>query len=74
VFTFGVAAFEGSAAGTSGGGGTVALMATTTGHGYDVVTGAGAVVPFGDAPQLGDLTTAVPGYGGGVVGAASTAA
>ncbi|MGH9108348.1 MAG: SpoIID/LytB domain-containing protein [Acidimicrobiales bacterium] len=70
IFSFGNAAFSGSAAGTGGGPGTVALLATRTGQGYLDVTTAGRSTSYGDAPHLGDLSTAVPGYPGGVRGGA----
>jgi len=72
IFTFGGAAFSGSAAGTPGGLGAVALLPARAGDGYDVVNVLGTVTAFGDAPLLGDLTTAVSGYGGTVVGGATT--
>ena len=59
-------------AGTSVVAGSVAVVPTHTGQGYLVVTGSGRVTNFGDAPQFGDLTTALTSYGGRVVGAAAT--
>ena len=50
----------------------MALVPTHTGQGYLVVTGSGRVTDFGDAPQFGDLTTALASYSGHVVGAAPT--
>jgi hypothetical protein len=71
IFTFGVP-FEGSAAATADGSGSVGILPTGDGLGYLVVTAGGIVVPFGDAPELGDVTTADPGYPGQIVGAAAT--
>jgi SpoIID/LytB domain protein len=72
VFTFGDAHFFGSAAFTTAGPGTVALLPTATAQGYQLVDGSGQVTAFGDAPWFGDLTTAVPGYPGGVVTGVTT--
>ena len=44
------------------------MRPTRTGGGYLIVTATGAVVSFGDAPVLGGVPDAVPGYKGGVVG------
>ena len=53
--------------------GAVALLPTADGGGYVVLTSSGQAFSFGDAPQFGDVTTAVPGYGGHVVGGATVA-
>ena len=41
-----------------------------SGQGFDAVDGAGQAFAYGDAPYFGDVTTAVPGYSGHVVGIA----
>jgi SpoIID/LytB domain protein len=43
-----------------------------SGQGFDAVDGAGQAFAYGDAPYFGDVTTAVPGYSGHVVGIAAT--
>jgi len=70
VFAFG-APFFGALPGTGEPGPAVAIVATGTGQGYLVATGGGATVRFGDAPSLGSVRGAVPGYRGGVVGLAA---
>jgi SpoIID/LytB domain protein len=73
VFSFGTAAFQGSLPGLGVSEDTVVgLLPTSTGFGYLIVCGDGKAYAAGDAPQLGDVATAVPGYDGTVVGAAST--
>jgi peptidoglycan hydrolase-like amidase len=39
-----------------------------TGQGFNAVDSSGQAFAFGDAPYFGDVTTAVPGYSGHVVG------
>jgi SpoIID/LytB domain protein len=46
----------------------VAMRPSATGGGYDIVANSGRMYAFGDAPFLGDVATAVPGYRGGVRG------
>jgi SpoIID/LytB domain protein len=48
-----------------------AMLPTSTGDGYLIVCADGKAYGVGDAPQLGDVQSAVPGYDGKVVGAAS---
>jgi SpoIID/LytB domain protein len=43
-----------------------------SGQGFDAVDGGGHAFAYGDAPYFGDVTTAVPGYSGHVVGIAAT--
>ena len=50
------------------------LIPDFSGQGFDAVNGAGQVFAYGDAPYLGDVTTAVPGYSGHAVGIAVTPA
>ncbi len=73
VFSFGTAGYKGSLPGL----GIVdftarTILPTTTGNGYLIVCGDGKADEIGDAPQFGDVVSAVPGYRGGVVGAASS--
>ncbi len=70
VFAF-QAPFFGALPGTGEPGPAVGMVATTTGQGYLVATAGGAIVRFGDAPSLGSVRSAVPGYPGGVVGLAA---
>jgi hypothetical protein len=44
------------------------MRPTRTGGGYLIVAATGAVVNYGDAPVLGGVPDAVPGYKGGVAG------
>jgi SpoIID/LytB domain protein len=72
VFSFGTAKYQGSLPGL----GIVdytakTILPTTTGNGYLIVCGDGTADEVGDAPQFGDVRSAVPGYDGRVVGAAS---
>ncbi len=71
VFAFGDAAYFGSLPGAGVSARAVALLPTGDGNGYLIVTSAGRAIPFGDAPQLGDATTAVPGYSGTLIGGAT---
>ena len=48
------------------------LIPDFSGQGFDAVNGSGQAFAFGDAPYFGDVTTAVPGYSGHVVGIAAT--
>ena len=48
------------------------LIPDFSGRGFDAVNGSGQVFAYGDAPYLGDVTTAVNGYSGHVVGIAAT--
>ncbi len=48
------------------------LIPDFSGGGFDAVNGSGQAFAFGDAPYFGDVTTAVPGYSGHVVGIAAT--
>ncbi len=48
------------------------LIPDLSGQGFDAVNASGQVFAFGDAPYFGDVTTAVPGYGGHAVGIAAT--
>ena len=43
-----------------------------SGQGFDAVDGSGQAFAYGDAPYFGDVTTAVSGYSGHVVGIAAT--
>ena len=70
VFAFD-APFHGSLPGTGEPGPAVAIVATGTGQGYLIATAGGAIVRFGDAPSLGSVRGAVPGYAGRVVGLAA---
>jgi hypothetical protein len=72
IFSF-TAPFAGSAAGTPAGDPAIGMTGVATGTGYAVVSGAGAVAPFGDAPDYGDETTADPGYQGTIVAASADA-
>ncbi len=46
------------------------LIPDFTGGGFDAVNASGQAFAYGDAPYFGDVTTAVPGYAGHVVGIA----
>jgi SpoIID/LytB domain protein len=46
------------------------LIPDVSGQGFDAVNASGQAFAFGDAPYFGDVTTAVPGYGGHAVGIA----
>jgi SpoIID/LytB domain protein len=48
------------------------LIPDVSGGGFDAVNGNGQAFAFGDAPYFGDVTTAVAGYSGHVVGIAVT--
>ncbi len=48
------------------------LIPDFSGGGFDSVNASGQAFAYGDAPYFGDVTTAVPGYGGHVVGIAVT--
>jgi SpoIID/LytB domain protein len=48
------------------------LIPDFSGQGFDAVAGSGQAFAFGDAPYFGDVTTAVSGYSGHVVGIAAT--
>ena len=48
------------------------LIPDFTGQGFIGVDGSGQAFAYGDAPYLGDVTTAVPGYAGHAVGVAVT--
>jgi SpoIID/LytB domain protein len=72
IFSFGTAKYQGSLPGL----GIIdytanTILPTTTGDGYLIVCGDGTADEVGDAPQFGDVRSAVPGYDGKVVGAAS---
>ena len=43
-----------------------------SGRGFNAVDGSGQAFAYGDAPYFGDVTTAVSGYSGHVVGIAAT--
>jgi len=74
VFAFGTAAYEGSLPGLGISNDTaVSLLPTDDGLGYLIVCGNGAAYDVGDAPLLGDVLSAVPGYSGKVVAAAASA-
>jgi hypothetical protein len=65
------APFFGALPGSGEPGPAVAMVPTSTGQGYLVATAGGAIVRFGDAPSLGSVRSAVPGYAGRVVGLAA---
>jgi SpoIID/LytB domain protein len=44
-----------------------AMQSTATGNGYEIVTSAGDVHSFGDAPAFGGVPDAVPGYTGTII-------
>ena len=73
---FGDAPLVGIAADSPGLGGMTspmtALIPDFSGQGFDAVEGGGQAFAFGDAPYFGDVTTAVSGYSGHVVGIAVT--
>jgi SpoIID/LytB domain protein len=72
IFSFGAAAFQGSLPGLGISDHTVVgMLPTATGLGYLIVCGDGKAYAAGDSPQMGDVASAVPGYSGGVVAAAS---
>ena len=48
------------------------LIPDFSGKGFVSVNASGQAFAYGDAPYLGDVTTAVPGYTGHVVGIAVT--
>ncbi len=48
------------------------LIPDFTGQGFITVDGSGQAFAYGDAPYFGDVTTAVSGYSGHVVGIAAT--
>jgi SpoIID/LytB domain protein len=48
------------------------LIPDFSGQGFDAVNAEGQAFAYGDAPYFGDVTTAVPGYAGHVVGVAVT--
>ena len=48
------------------------LIPDFSGGGFDSVNASGQAFAYGDAPYFGDVTTAVPGYTGHVVGIAVT--
>ncbi len=50
------------------------LIPDFSGGGFVAVNGSGQAFAYGDAPYFGDVTTAVPGYSGHVVGIAATPA
>lgn len=72
IFAFGDARYYGSLPGSGITARAVALLPAVDGNGYLIVEASGAVVPYGDAVSLGDVTTAVPGYTGTLVGGAAT--
>ena len=49
------------------------LIPDYSGGGFDSVNASGQAFAYGDAPYFGDVTTAVPGYSGHVVGIAVSA-
>ncbi len=49
-----------------------AMIPDFSGRGFDAVDGSGQAFAYGDAPYFGDVTTAVSGYSGHVVGIAAT--
>jgi hypothetical protein len=49
------------------------LIPDYSGGGFDSVNAGGQAFAYGDAPYFGDVTTAVPGYSGHVVGIAVSA-
>jgi SpoIID/LytB domain protein len=73
IFSFGTAQFEGSLPSlgidedTANG-----ILPTATGGGYLIVCRDGTADDTGDAPQFGDVQSAVPGFSGTIVAAAST--
>jgi hypothetical protein len=72
IFSFGSARFQGSLPSLGISDDTSrTLLATADGGGYLIVCGDGTADDAGDAPQFGDVQSAVPGYSGTVVGAAS---
>ena len=50
------------------------LIPDFSGQGFLAVDGSGQAFAYGDAPYFGDVTTAVSGYSGHVVGIAVTPA
>jgi hypothetical protein len=48
------------------------LIPDFSGGGFDSVNASGQAFAYGDAPYFGDVTTAVHGYSGHVVGIAVT--
>jgi SpoIID/LytB domain protein len=72
VFSFGTALYRGSLPGLDVVDDTAAAMLPTdTGDGYLILCGDGKAYEIGDAPQLGDVSSAVPGYTGTIVSGAS---
>ncbi len=72
IFSFGTAEYQGSLPGLGIVDDTAdAMLPTATGDGYLIVCANGTAYGVGDAPQFGDVQSAVPGYDGKVVGAAS---
>ena len=49
-----------------------AIIPSADGQGYSLVDSSGQAFTFGDAPYFGDVTSAVPGYSGRVVGIAAS--
>jgi SpoIID/LytB domain protein len=73
VFAFGSSAYEGSLPGLGTKNDTaVSILPTEDGLGYLIVCGNGAAYDMGDAPQLGDVLSAVPAYAGRIVAGASS--
>jgi hypothetical protein len=72
VFSFGTSLYQGSLPGLGVVDDTAtAMLPTDTGEGYLILCGDGKAFDIGDAPQLGDVRTAVPGYTGKIVSGAS---
>jgi SpoIID/LytB domain protein len=73
IFSFGTAGYQGSLPGLGITDDTAtAMLPTATGFGYLILCGDGKAYDVGDAPQLGDVSSAVPGYSGRIVSGAST--
>jgi len=72
IFSFGTAQYQGSLPGLGVVDDTAdAILPTTTDNGYLIVCGDGKAYALGDSPQFGDVQSAVRGYDGKVVAAAS---
>ncbi|MDQ1396726.1 MAG: hypothetical protein QOG64_1985 [Acidimicrobiaceae bacterium] len=68
IFTFGTVGFYGSLPQIGVSAQAAGIKATRTGAGYIIVTAAGSVYSFGDAPNFGGMGEAVPGYKGRILG------
>ena len=72
IFAFGSARYQGSLPGIGIDEDTArGLLPTSDGGGYLIYCGDGTAYELGDAPQFGDVASAVSGYDGDVVGGAS---